>query len=646
MKLTEFTKNGIAAAILLSVATTSRAQLKSMVYDFDGLDAGATSLPEGDYSYGDLTYEVSPNPITANDMIGDRVLRLNVNWNVNYGSFGRGISRYIEFDPTKDVFNFFFYNPSSNGQNAVFDVMLGDDDNQSGAFESANDDVWIKSMSIPGSGGWQLYSIPLNSFTDYNTGGNGTFDMTFTGDKGKLCHVEFRFSKGGGGTNTPAFYLDMIAFSDGALPRGATDFDLPYKDPSDHCLLGAFMQESLGNNHLIPAHFESMFPATPAKKIRYVNFFQHWATDGSTTPHVMPGPEIQTLINNGYVPIITWEPMFWGYDRLDPVQPRLVNINSGTYDGFIDNYADKIKLLSDTVIIRFMHEFEGDWYPWALSQNGGDPSAYITAFQRVVNRFKAKGVTNVQWMWCLNSDYAPVKAYNFVVTAYPGDAFVDIVGTDIYNNHYPMSLPWWKSFRWQTTESYYYLSKYFAHKPLYICEVGCRERASSENAGSQGKGDWYAVMDKELQSNFHKARALIFFNSFHEQNWFIDSSPGALQSLTNNIWNDDYYFKGNAVGIEERHAYGEGLYIYPNPSSGLVNISYTSNTIKQNFTIDITNEAGVRVYSERIRSVSNAFTKQIDLSNFQKGVYHVRLEASLLNSSDVNIAEVVKLILQ
>jgi beta-mannanase len=636
----------IALMILLVTALGSaKAQLKSLVYDFDGLDIGETNIPDGDYSYGDLTHQVSANPLPSNDMLGDRVIQLNVNWSSGYGSFGRGISRYIEFDPAKDVFNFYLYNPSANGQNAVFSVNMGDDDNQTTSFEYGSDDVWSKNISIPGSQSWQLISIPLSDFADSNPGGNGIFDMAFSGNKGALMQVEFRFAKGTGGTNTPVFYLDMINFSEGALPRGASEFDLPPKQASDYCLLGAFMQENYGENYKIPGQFESMFPADEGKKIKYVNFFQSWAIDGSTVPSYLPGPELQTLLNNGYTPIITWEPMFVGYDRLDPAQPRLSNLNSGSYDSFIDSYADKIKLLSDTVIIRFMHEFEGDWYPWALSQNGGDPSLYITVFQKVVNRFRARGVTNVQWMWCVNSDYTPVKSYNWIVQSYPGDSYVDIIGTDIYNNHYPVSMPWWKSFRWQIAETYYYITKYFPAKPLYICEVGCRERYSSENSASQGKGDWYAVMDKELQSNFHKARALVFFNGFHEQNWFVDSSPSALQSLINNIWNDEYYFKNGGVGISERHGYGEGLYIYPNPSTGLVMISYTSNTVKENFTIDITNVTGARIYSERIRATTDRFSKQIDLSNLPKGIYYVRLETNLAKNSD-NVAEVVKLVLQ
>jgi len=528
----------IAVLIFLSVNFYSQ-QLKSLVYDFDGLDINQNDLPEGDYRVNDLTYMIAANPIATNDMLGDRVLRLNLNWNTSYGAFGRGISRYIEFNPASDMINFYFYNPYSNNQSATIDVVLGDDDNQNLYYDYGGDDTWKKSLVIAGSAGWQLISIPLNQFVDINPGGNGVFDIAFSQNKGMLLFTEFRFFRNNAPGNA-TFYLDFISFSEGNLPRGATIFDLPPKNPSGYALLGAYKLETKGQENLIPPNFEALFP--PGKKIKYANWFMQWATNGGTTPHELPGNQVQILLNNGYRPIITWEPLFGGYSRLDPVQPRLQNIINGNYDWYIDQFANKIKTYNDTVIIRFMHEFEGDWYPWSLVHNSQDPNRYITAFRKVVDRFRALGATKVKWMWCVNSDYAPYRSYNWIVPAYPGDNYVDIVATDIYNNHWPVNLPWWRSFRWQTTESYYYLTKYFPNKPLLICEVGCRERFGFENQSSESKGAWYARMDKEMQSNFQKVRGLIFFHANPDHNWLVNSSPSALQSLTENVWNDSYYF--------------------------------------------------------------------------------------------------------
>jgi hypothetical protein len=617
-----------------------------MVYDFDGLDIGASDIPEGDYAYGDLSYQVAANPLSASDMLGDRVMKLNLNWNGGYGSFGRGVSRFIEFDPNADMLNFFFYNPVSNGQNATFDVMIGDDDNQNGVFENASDDVWKKSFTVAGSSAWQLFSISLKDMVDNNPGGNGVFDIAFSGNKGKLMQVEFRFSKANPSVSNAVFYIDMINFTEGILPRGNSEFDLPYKSPSDYAILGAYMVESPGQNQLIPSQFEGLFPQEAGKKIKYVNFFQSWSS-GGTTPNNFPGTDVQTLLSNGYRPIITWEPMFAGYERLDPVQPRLDNITSGAYDSYINTYADKIKLINDTVIIRFMHEFEGNWYPWSISQNGGDPGKYKATYQYIVDHFRARGVTNVKWMWCVNSDYAPYESYNWVVNAYPGDNYVDIVASDIYNNHEPVDLPWWKSFRWQATESYYYLTKYFPSKPLFICEVGCRERFTSENPASESKGAWSARMDKEMQSNFRKARALIFFNAAPDQNWFVNSSPSALQSLIDNVWEDNYYFKVPVQSVSEnKKEYGRGLYVYPNPSTGMVTINYTSTGLKMDYVVNIMNSEGKLIYNETIPLVSESFSKLIDIRGLPRGIYYVEMKARSTNAPQgEDIKEMAKLVL-
>ena len=641
-----FKKTAVIIFICVSNFTVNAQMLKSIVYDFDGLDIDQTALPEGDYSLGDLTYSIAANPVASNDMIGDRVLKLNINWSVGTGSFGRGISRYIEFDPNQDMFNFFFYNPVSNNQDATFSVVLGDDDDQSNTFDNTLDDEWVKSFTITGSPGWKLFSVPLKDLTDLNAGGNGIFDIAFTENKGMLLFIEFRFQKNNNALSS-LFYLDMINFSDGILPRGTTELDLPYKSPSDYCLLGAYQKEVKGANNLIPVNFESLFPSVPGKKIKYANFFIDFASDGTAVPKDLPLNDVQILLNNGYRPVITWEPMFQGFNRLDPVQPRLNNIINGDYDTYIDQFADKVKTFTDTVIIRFMHEFEGNWYSWSLCENGLDPTRYISAFRKVVDRFRARGVTNVKWMWCVNSDYAPYRFYNWIVRAYPGDNYVDIVASDIYNNHYPISDPWWRSFRWQTTETYYYLNKYFPQKPFYICEVGCRERSPLENPASESKGDWFARMNKELQSNYHKTRALIFFNEVHEQNWIINSSPGSMTSLINNIWGDNYYFDiPDPAGIKENE-YGSGLYVYPNPTNGMVTLSYASNKIKEGFIIKIRNSSGEIVYSLILKEITDSFLKQIDLNTLPKGIYFVELEANAFSKVQKStIKEIRKMVLQ
>ena len=588
-------------------------QLKSVVYDFDGFDLTETDLPEGDYSYGDLMYEIAASPLPAAGQTGDRVLKMSLAWNAGYGAFGRGIGRYLELEKKTDQLHFFFYNPVSNGQDAVVEVAIGDDDNLTGNYESASDDSWRKTITIAGKQGWQLISVPLSTLADDNTGGNGVFDISFK--DGQLLIVELRFSKPAGTPADPVFYIDMICFSEGGLPKGSQATDLPAKKPGDRCLLGAHQQEKPGEYDKIPEHFEALFPAGAGRKIRYVNTYMQWATNGGTTPHMLPGTGYQNLIDKGYTPIITWEPMFSGHPLTDAVQPDLDEIAGGSFDTYIDAFADKLKAYTDTIIVRLMHEFDGDWYPWCIANNGGDPQKFITAYRHIVDRVKTKGASKVKWMWCPNNSFTPQEPWNRVTDAYPGAGYVDIVATDVYNSHSPQPIPWWRSFRWQTAEIYYYLTTHFPDKPFFICELACRERETSEPSGSQSKAGWIMAMDKELQSYFRKTRAIIFFSENKTEQWAVNSGTAALNSVRDNIWLDDYYFP--LVTSVSENASKETPLVYPNPCTGQLTINPAYSGIS---TVTVRNAAGAFVTRSDI-----LVPGRLDLSELPAGIYIVQL---------------------
>lgn len=552
-------KRAALSFIFLCFALISQGQsgaLKYIVYDFDGLNINQNNLPDGDFGSNDLAYSIQANPLAASDVLGDRVLRLNLNWNSGAGEFGKATSRFLELNQGADRLNFYFYNPTYNSGSAQVMVTISEDDNGNNTYESASDDKWTYNTSIGTSGGWQLVSIPLSSFQDGNSGGNGAFDVSYTGAGGMLFTVSFTFTKPTPGSTSEQYYIDMINFTEGEMPYGSTPFDLPPQAPGRLCKLGALAGSASPDQ--VPADIHAFLPGN--KRLSFVNWFKFYS-DGGTVANSFPGNEVQNLINQDITPVITWESMYSGYPRLHSVQPRLQNIIDGSFDTYIDAFAGKIKSYNGTVILRILHEFEGDWYPWSLTENGKDPAKYISAFRHIVTRFRTLGVTNVKWMWCLNAEPKPYDKYNYVVNCYPGDDYVDIVATDIYN-HPNLGTPDWKSFRYTMAESYYYLAKHYSHKPIYVCEVGCRERYSAEPAGSQSKADWTCMMNKDLKTYFNKVEALIFFSLVKEHDWRINSSGAAEYAFENCIWNDTHYY--GPVSLRENK--GElSLLAYPNP---------------------------------------------------------------------------------
>jgi len=66
------------------------------------------------------------------------------------------------------------------------------------------------------------------------------------------------------------------------------------------------------------------------------------------------------------------------------------------------------------------------------------------------------------------------------------------------------------------------------------------------------------------------------------------------------------------------------LSIYPNPSTGVFNLISTETTLKS-INMQIFNEEGVSIFEKKIDITSGIINEKIDLANYPKGVYFIRL---------------------
>lgn len=98
------------------------------------------------------------------------------------------------------------------------------------------------------------------------------------------------------------------------------------------------------------------------------------------------------------------------------------------FNSLIDDSGKKIP-----VIYRPMHEANISSFWWSGVDRIAD---YVLVWKKVVDYLKAAGVTNVLYSWCLVSkrDSETDNAVNPYSAWYPGDAYVDIVGLDFYND--------------------------------------------------------------------------------------------------------------------------------------------------------------------------------------------------------------------
>ena len=65
--------------------------------------------------------------------------------------------------------------------------------------------------------------------------------------------------------------------------------------------------------------------------------------------------------------------------------------------------------------------------------------------------------------------------------------------------------------------------------------------------------------------------------------------------------------------------------MYPNPTRGLFNINFISDEV-DNFEISIVDAFGKLIIQENKKDFIGEFTKQVDLSEYPRGIYMVQIK--------------------
>ncbi|WP_299530509.1 glycoside hydrolase family 26 protein [Ulvibacterium sp.] len=101
-------------------------------------------------------------------------------------------------------------------------------------------------------------------------------------------------------------------------------------------------------------------------------------------------------------------------------------VADGTHDAYIDRLADFLLSLGKRpVFLRIAYEFDGE--PW----NHYDKESTIKAYKRIVDRCRAKGVTNTAYVWQSTGFMSPNAGD--LESWYPGDDYVDWLGFSFFN---------------------------------------------------------------------------------------------------------------------------------------------------------------------------------------------------------------------
>lgn len=245
-------------------------------------------------------------------------------------------------------------------------------------------------------------------------------------------------------------------------------------------------------------------------------FYQAWGSYGGD----LDSERAQWIIDNGSIPMITWEPWAWGGPETDQPDYSLSKIINGNHDTYIRKFAQQVKQVNGTIYLRTMHEMNGNWYPWCGTVNGNTPSQYVPAYRHIVDVFRQEGVSNVRWVWSPNNGGLPDWGTSSMQSYYPGDNYVDFTAVDGYNFGTTDSWSAWASFTDVFDQAYQTITG-FSQKPMIIAEM------SSAEAGGN-KANWIRNTFDTIKTSYPKITAVIWFNEKQTVDWRINSSPESL----------------------------------------------------------------------------------------------------------------------
>lgn len=309
-----------------------------------------------------------------------------------------------------------------------------------------------------------------------------------------------------------AYSIDSRSSQAAAAAPGAVEPALPGKTagptlgpPKRGMYLGAFHPTLAG-----PPNKPLSLARYPGSGLRIIHRFQAWWG----RDRLMAKEWMDAVARRGAVPLITWEPWRKPHGSVSaPKQRRglLREIADGRHDAFVRRWARDAKAYGQPMLLRFMHEMNGDWYPWAVGINGNTPAAYKAAWRRVWMIFRREGATNVGWVFSVESFAGgaptPRSKYN---RYYPGDRYVDWIGMSGFN--------WanerfggWLSFDRVFGRAYNVVKSF--DKPIMLGEIGVVS-GDSRTAG------WVRDALRYAPKRYPRIKAMVWYDWTHPQRDF------------------------------------------------------------------------------------------------------------------------------
>ncbi len=105
---------------------------------------------------------------------------------------------------------------------------------------------------------------------------------------------------------------------------------------------------------------------------------------------------------------------------------------AGQYNSYYVTLADSlVSGGAPNAVLRLGWEFTGNWYPWQVT-DATDAADYAAYFRNIVTSMRSVPGQSFKFVWNPNAGSSFGSAYT-PAQAYPGSAYVDYVGIDVYD---------------------------------------------------------------------------------------------------------------------------------------------------------------------------------------------------------------------
>ncbi len=212
----------------------------------------------------------------------------------------------------------------------------------------------------------------------------------------------------------------------------------------------------------------------------------------------------------------------------------LSSISGGYYDKQLIKLAKDIKLGEHHVVLRPLHEFNGDWYKWGVYFGENKKADFIKAWRHIVNVFKREGAPVSFQLNYNRTNAGGNNSLKEFKSLYPGDEYVDMVVISTFNRAF--SSPYHR--KWMTFEDEF-AGVYSKIIQITDKPIGVAETSSTSYGGDKAQWIYEAFV------SFKK------FNKLVEITWFLKNiKPGRASN--------DVVLDWDINTSEEKEAYISG----------------------------------------------------------------------------------------